>query len=330
MHLQRLDNDAGGESVLGRRAVVFMFSGQGAQYYQMGRALMEADAVYRASFTLCERIVGPIDGRSLTDILFSRALSDSADLDRLRITHPLLVSVGWSLCQALLARGVRPEAVFGYSLGETIAAIVAGAVALEDALPAVCAQAAVFEATAPPGALIAVLAGADTVVGLSGLDGRLHVAAINAANHCVTACAEADAEAVMAVLSRHGMTFQRLPVRFAFHSPGIEETRDKFLETTAGLRWRRPDLPVFSCALGGVVESLDGAHFWSVARGPVRFLDTIRPLLDGDARLVDVGPSGTLAGFVRLIAQRPGAAAMAMSAYGRDVETMRETAEFCR
>ena len=314
-----------------RQRVVFMYSGQGAQYFQMGRALFDGDPAYRDALIRAERVCGPIDGRTVSEILFSRPLADSEKFDRLAETHPVLLSVAWALTEALAARGVRPDVVLGYSLGETIAAVVTGALSLDQAFWALRAQAALYERSAPPGRLVAVLDRPELLDEAPEWYGRAHLAAVNGPGHVVVALAAADLAAFLGWLQAHERVNFVLPVRFGFHSPLVEAVKQGFLDIAGQLGFGRPQLPMISCALAAPVEVLDARHFWTVNRGMVRFADAVRDLAaDPAALLIDVGPSGTLAGFIRLAGGARAAALPVMNQFGRDKQTLEQVVEYIR
>ncbi len=314
-----------------RRRVVFMYSGQGAQYFQMGRALFDGDPAYRDALRRAERVCGPIDGRTVSEILFSRPLADSEHFDRLAETHPVLLAVAWALTETLAARGIRPDMVLGYSLGETIAAVVSGALSLDQAFWAVRAQAALYERSAPPGRLVAVLNRPELLDDAPEWRGRAHLAAVNAPGHVVVAVAQAELPSFLGWLEARNRVYVVLPVRFGFHSPLVEPVRQGFLDIAGQLGFGRPKLPMISCALAAPVEQLDAAHFWTVNRGMVRFADAIRGLAaDPGSVLIDVGPSGTLAGFIRLAGGARAKSLPVINQFGRDRQTLERVVEYIR
>jgi bacillaene synthase trans-acting acyltransferase/trans-AT polyketide synthase/acyltransferase/oxidoreductase domain-containing protein len=139
------------------KQIVFMFSGQGAQYYQMGRELFDTDPVFRRWMRTCDALARPVIGADLTEIIYGNTLAESAGFDRLLHTHPALLAQGYSLAQALKCRGIEPDYVLGYSLGELIGAVFAGAISLQDGFALVLEQARLVERTTPPARMVAVL-----------------------------------------------------------------------------------------------------------------------------------------------------------------------------
>jgi bacillaene synthase trans-acting acyltransferase/trans-AT polyketide synthase/acyltransferase/oxidoreductase domain-containing protein len=313
---------AGGASSI---RTVMMFAGQGAQYYQMGRELLAADPVFRAAMLRCDRAAGPIGGRALTEIIYGRPMSDSAEFDGQIESAPALLAIGWSLAQALFARGVRPDLLLGYSLGETIAATVAGVLTLEEAFGLVLENARIFEALLQPAAMLAVLGGVERVAALPAVrDTGAEVAAINSPSHCVLTLPAAALPGVLAGLEAEGLVCAVLPVRYGFHASLAEPAGPAVQTAAARLAFRAPTLPLASCATTGVLPGVDATHLWRVAREPILFEATLRALAAGDPslRFVEAGPTGTLATFVRQILGTGVLALPAINQFGQDVRSM--------
>src|SRR5262249_53416470 len=143
-----------------KRRSVFMYSGQGSQYYSMGKELYEHDAVFRRSMEACDGVPRSLTGKSIVAQLYDDAKRRD-ELTDISISHPALFSVGYSLTQVLLDRKIQPDYVLGYSLGEYIAAAVAGALSLEDAMAIVVQQARLLSQGAAGGGMLTVLSPVD-------------------------------------------------------------------------------------------------------------------------------------------------------------------------
>src|SRR5262245_62561009 len=137
---------------------VFMCSGQGSQYFQMGRALYDGDDTFREWMIELDDIARGESGKSVIETLYSDAHCKGDPFDRTLLTHPAIFMVEYSLAQSLMRAGVRPDIVLGVSLGSFAAAAVAGFIDVEDALTAVARQAIALEEWCEPGGMIAVLA----------------------------------------------------------------------------------------------------------------------------------------------------------------------------
>jgi bacillaene synthase trans-acting acyltransferase len=303
---------------------IMMFCGQGAQYYQMGRELYRENPAFRQAMDRCDAIARDLGGRAASDIVYSRPLGDSQHFDRLTESNVALLAVSYALAQTLFDRGVVPERLLGYSLGETVAAVVGGVLSLEDGFRLVHGQARLFEQFGPPGGMVAALADAGRVRAcLGGL--MAEITAINSAKHCVVSVVARDLEAVCQALERDGLVWARLPIRYPFHASPIEALAEPMHNFLAGFRFAQPRLPIVSAATAAVVERFDAAHIWRVMRGALRFRDTVEALArEGEWVMVEAGPSGTLASFTRQVGA-PGVVAWpAIDQFGQNVRTMQQ------
>ena len=303
---------------------IMMFPGQGAQYYQMGRELYRENPVFRQAMDRCDAIARGLGSRPASEIVYSRPLGDSEQFDRVGESNVALLAVGYALAQTLFERGVVPHKLLGYSLGETVAAVVGGVLPLEDGFRLVHGQARIFEQLGPRGGMVAVLAedGAarDCVAGLAA-----EIAAINAPRHCVLSVTARDLAAACEALERAGLVWARLPIRYPFHASPIEALAEPMHHFLAGFRFAPSRLPIVSAATGAVVERFDAAHIWAVMRGVLRFRDTVAALArEGEWTMVEAGPSGTLSSFTRQIGA-PGITAWpAIDQFGQNATTIRK------
>src|SRR5438270_308995 len=141
----------------GAQRTIMMFAGQGAQYYQMARELYDHDPVYRATMEYCDTAAGLIGGRRISEIVYERPMSESDQFDAQNESTAALLAVSYSLAQVLLGRGVRPDLLLGYSLGEIIAGTVAGILSVEEGFNLLARLASVYRATLHPAVLVATL-----------------------------------------------------------------------------------------------------------------------------------------------------------------------------
>ncbi|MGE0415789.1 MAG: acyltransferase domain-containing protein [Acetobacteraceae bacterium] len=306
-------------------STIMMFCGQGAQYYQMGRALYDRDPVFRQEMDRCDRIVAAMGGTPVSQVIYGRSLSETDGFDRLTETNPALLAISHALATTMMAQGVRPDRLLGYSLGETIAAVAGGVLSLEDGFRLVLGQARLFEQYAPPGTMIAVLADPVRVAGSAALMAFCDMAAINTPSHCVLSLLARDIPAVTAELDRMGVTWARLPVRYPFHAAAIEPLARPMQDLTSTFRFAPSRWPIVSATTGGIVPRFDGAHIWRVMRNALRFRETIEALARQDAwTLVEAGPSGTLASFTRQMRLPALTAWASIDQFGQNDRTMRQ------
>lgn len=288
-----------------KRKVVWMLAGQGAQYYGMGRELYAEDPVFRSSMDRCDQIMRSWMRVSLTEVIYGTEATEA--FDDTRVTHPALCAIQWSMAQTLLARGHRPDLILGYSLGEMVALILAGAISLEDGLAMLNRHATLMETATPAGAMLAVLAPPDTLGEmLAEYEDEVWIAAHNFENHCVLSGESETVAQLQGRLETSGVTVQRLPVRRAFHSPLMDAAEQAFQEHISGMSIRSSRFDVWSATTGG--RSLGLSGMWTATRSPVQFYSTIQNLEqmhpDGLTYL-DLGPAGTLATFLKYIGLSP-------------------------
>jgi acyl transferase domain-containing protein len=304
-----------------------MFSGQGSQYFNMGCHLYEADPVFRESMNRCDEVVRRIRNESLLNVIYRPgARNRFAEFIDLRHTHPALFSVQYSLAQTLLHRGMRPGLLLGYSLGEMVAAAVGGALPLEAALEMLIEQAQLLTTMAPPGAMLAVLASPESFDPRDPLYADAWVAARNAPEHFVLSGLPAAIARIQRHLQARDVACCPLPVTVAFHSPLIDELERPFRERTRTSMMRELRFPLVSAAYVAQMTRLPPGFCWEAVRRPVNLQDTVAWLeARGGGVYVDLGPSGTLAAFLKysLAAASSSCAYPIMTPFDRAGDTLR-------
>ncbi|MFJ9731995.1 SDR family NAD(P)-dependent oxidoreductase [Streptomyces sp. NPDC101171] len=290
------------EGPTGIRKTAFMFTGQGSQYAGMGAALYEALPVFRAHVDECDRLfAGPL-GRSVRELLLGTAADPDA-IDRTEYTQPALFTLEYALAQQWMAWGVRPNVLIGHSIGEVVAAAVAGLFTLPDAVKLVAARARLMQAVRAEGGMAAVAAPADEVAPL--LEGRddLALAAVNAPDQTVVSGATAALDEVTGTLAGRGFRVDRLTVSHAFHSPLMAEVYDDFRAALDGIVFHEPKISLISNVTGRLarLREIGNADYWVRHIGePVRFLDGIRAVAKrGRHALIEIGPQAALTALAR-------------------------------
>lgn len=284
--------------------VVFMFSGQGSQYYQMGRELYQENSRFRQWMDFCDSLAAPELGQSLIDILYENGPS-SEPFDTLRYSNPALLSVEYSLARVLMEQGVQPNYVLGYSLGEFTAAVISGAMPIAQCMSVLINYAEFMEAQSPPAGMLAILANEKIVADNPQLFEKCWVTGSNFDGHFVVSGPDNAITLLQHALKDRSVLAQRLPVKFGFHTPMMDTEQAEFLYKASDIAFGRPFIPMISCT-SGFIDSVDSHHLWQAIRQPVKFQPVIQQVLSklGECCFIDVGPSGTLATFVKYLLPR--------------------------
>jgi acyl transferase domain-containing protein/acyl carrier protein len=278
--------------VAGPPTVAFLASGQGSQVAGMGLAL-DAFPAHREALDACAAVLDPLLGRPLRALL-----ADPAAVDRTEFTQPLLFATSWATAALLRRCGVEPAVVAGHSLGELVAAALAGVWSLDDALRLAAERGRLMAERALPGAMAAVALPADVVAPL--LAPGAELAAINAPDEVVVAGPADAVEATLAALPP-GSRATRLPVSRPFHTACVDPMLAPFEAAVAAVPARRPDRPLVSLATAREEsDALTTAAFWrDHVRRPVRCADAARVLATRATVFVDLGPTPVLSTLVR-------------------------------
>lgn len=276
----------------GADRVAFLFPGQGAQHIGMARGLHETEAVFRQHFDRCaEGFATELGIDLLAEVL------DGEKLESTDLAQPALFAVEYALAQLIMSYGVTPEALAGHSIGELVAATVAGVFDLPTAIKVVSMRARLMHA-APAGAMVAVAAGPDDIA--DHLTPEIDIAAINEPGSCVVAGPEDAIREFTNRLADQGILARRVRTSHAFHSKSMDSVLPPFAEYLATLTLHPPRIPMLSNVTGTWMtddEATDPDRWARHIRSTVRFADDLRVLLGSAHRvLVEVGPGGSLTG----------------------------------
>jgi acyl transferase domain-containing protein len=282
------------------KKMIWMFAGQGSQYYQMGQELYEREPVFRQFMERADRLVRDLINQSLIDVVYRQRANRFEPFHRLLHTHPAILIFECAIAEMLLSRGLRPDYLLGYSLGEYACLVISGTISFEDALFMVVKQAELTEYCVPPGQMLAILDSADLIDRSPEAFRRWVVAAYNSPkNFVVTASAEARAQ-LQEFLQGRGILFVELPVDYPFHSPQIDVLRSISEAIFNQVAFSSPAIPIITAEEGGFLNKPSAKHLWDVTRNPVDFAKTIGRLEESGPYLyADLGPSGSMATAVK-------------------------------
>ncbi|MGW2180926.1 FkbM family methyltransferase [Streptomyces sp. NPDC001732] len=312
-----------GASTGAAASVAFMFPGLGDHYLDMGRDLYRDFPVFRTAVDDCADALAPELGLDIREVVFpdptpEERTAPAVDLRRMlgrdtgpqsenerrlnatRLAQPALFVIEYALARLWESWGARPSVMIGYSLGEYVAATLAGVLSLKDALTLVARRAALIDAL-PQGAMLAVMLPEERVRPLLGTG--LSLSAVNGPEFCVVAGPVADVEALERDLGRQGVVHRRVQSTHAFHSSMMDPIAEQVTELARTLTLNAPRIPYVSNVTGRIItdeEATDPGYWARHLVSPVRFADGLNALADADL-LLETGPGQTLSSMATVV-----------------------------
>lgn len=298
----------------------FVYAGNGSQWAGMGLDAYRENAEFRARFDAFAALFAERTGEDLVALLHSPDLA--ASLRDARIAQPLLFAVQAALTDCLATRGVKPDAVFGHSVGEVAAAYAAGALSAADAATVVAVRSRHQHALAGAGTMAAAVMSekaAEAFAAAHGLTG-IHVAAVNAHNSVTISGPVAEIKAFKKHAQAARTVVHVLDIDYPFHHPVIDRERDAFLAEIPAIAPVDGHTPYISTVSGGVLDglALDAGYWWRNVREPVAFEAGISAALELGCNLfIEISPRPILSGYVSETARQASAAAAVIPTLAR-------------
>ncbi|MEC4892939.1 MAG: beta-ketoacyl synthase N-terminal-like domain-containing protein [Oscillatoria sp. PMC 1051.18] len=283
----------------GNCSVIFMFSGQGAQYINMARELYEFEPTFRQQVDICAEILQPHLKLDLRQLLYPKETCETNSLDQTKFAQPALFVIEYSLAQLWLEWGVHPTALIGHSIGEYVAATLAGVFSLEDALTLVAARGQLMQKLSS-GSMLAVPLSSTEIQSLLDLEifSEISLAAINSPSSCVVSGETNFIKALQNKLATQGVECRILHTSHAFHSEMMQPILEPFRLIIEKLNLQPPQIPFISNVTGTWITDREATNpnYWTKhLRQTVKFSPGISELLrQAEAIFLEVGPGRTL------------------------------------
>ena len=286
-------------------SVIYIFPGQGGQYVNMGLDLYNTEPVFREEMDRCFDILKSFIEYDIKEILYPATRSaqlaiSSEKINQTEIAQPVLFVFEYALAKLLMKWGIKPYAMIGHSIGEYVAACLAGVFPLEDALKLVAVRGKLMQQV-PPGAMVSVPLPEEELKPL--LHDQVALAAVNDSTTCVVSGSHEAVEVFTGELNSKGYECRRLHTSHAFHSCMMDPILHKFAAEVRRVSLNKPGIPYISNVTGQwiTVEESAAPEYWAAhLRRTVRFADGITELLQEENSIfLEVGPGRTLSAFVR-------------------------------
>ncbi len=287
----------------GNHEVVFMFSGQGAQYPNMGLDLYKTERIFHTEIDRCAEVLKPHLSVDIRDILYPQNASVEDAARRLKetsITQPVLFAIEYGLARLWMSWGISPQAMVGHSIGEYVAACLSGVISLEDALMLVAVRGRLMQSL-PAGGMLGIELACDQISNY--LTGGLSLATVNTPKLCVVSGPNEEVTELENKLTGDGVRCTRLHTSHAFHSSMMDPILKPFEATVASKDLHPPTIPFVSNVSGTWIraeEAVNPSHWAKHLRNTVNFSDCLNELLKVPQRIfLEVGPGHTLSVFAR-------------------------------
>lgn len=300
-----VDNTNNPQMMQKDRKVVFMFTGQGSQYVQMGKLLYDTNAVFTEAFDTCDKLFKPYLLKSIKDLIYGEQ-ADGQVIEQTVYAQPLIFAIEYALCKMWKSFGVTPEIVMGHSIGEYAAAVAAEMMTLEDAVKLVSIRGRLMDMAPGHGKMATIFAEEERVLRLlEGYEETVCIAAINAKESCVISGQAEDVEKVAAKAADKGIRVQTLKVSHAFHSMLMEPILEDFRVIAEEVNYQLPQVRFVSALYGKELEEnqILGSTYWTNhIREKVDFYGAVTSMDPKENYLLlEVGSNRVLAALCKLI-----------------------------
>lgn len=305
---------------------VWMFPGQGAQYYQMGRDLLNREPIFREFFEKGDKLAKPLINQSLVDVVYQERPNRFVPFRRLLYTHPALFIFECAMAELLKQRGLQPDYLFGYSLGEYACLVVSGLAPFDEVLTAVIKQAELTEYCSPAGGMLAVLDSVEIIEQYRNEFRDCTIAARNFERNFIVSASRPVLARLQAFLKSVGVNTAELPVDYPFHSPDMNPLQGPGRLVLDQLTLGAPKIPIISTAERGFLKEVSVQSLQAATSCSLDLMETVRWIEStGQYLYIDLGPSGSMATAIKYILSKTSGSEYVIlsSPFGHESENVR-------
>ncbi|MEM9271361.1 MAG: type I polyketide synthase [Cyanobacteria bacterium P01_F01_bin.143] len=325
----KLDSFNSGEEVIGlsqglsdtssrKPKIAFLFTGQGSQYLNMGQELYQTQPLFRQTLEKCQEILLPYLEIPLLQIIYPNLDSESAYAERYPLglglitdnrslitdyAQPAIFAIEYALATLWQSWGIEPDIVMGHSVGEYVAACIAGVFSLEDALTLVAHRGRLMQQLPAGGGMVALMASVEQAENaIAPYAQQVAIAAFNGPTNIVISGEQQALEVICQQLEKQRIKTKALQVSHAFHSHLIEPMLEEFAAITGSIKYSQPQINLISNVTGKrITEEIATTEYWvNHVRQPVRFAESVKTLdQEGYEIFLEIGSRPILLGMAQ-------------------------------